>query len=92
MLPLLRGKYRFVLGLAPDELGYVVPQYDFLPFPPKEIPLGRRTPDPCKSKGVPDHYHETNSVSYRMAPLVACGLVKLLGGDPRKHAACAEIQ
>lgn len=90
VLPLLRGKYRFVLGLAPDELGYVVPQYDFTPFPPQQIPLGRRTPDACKSQGVPDHYHETNAVSYRMAPLVTCGLVELLGGKPAKYEACAK--
>ena len=91
VLPLLRGKYHFVLGLAPDEFGYVVPQYDFIPFPPQRIEPGRRAADPCKSKGVTDHYHETNSVSYRMAPQVTCGLVKLLGGDPRKHEACADF-
>ncbi len=86
--PMLKAKYRFWIGLAPDELGYVVPQYDFLPFPPKEMVMGRRAPDPCKAKGVPDHYHETNSVSYRMGPIVACGLVELLKGDPGKYEAC----
>jgi hypothetical protein len=85
---LLRARYRFWIGLAPDELGYVVPQYDFHPFPPKEMVMGRRAPDPCKAAGVPDHYHETNSVSYRMGPLVACGLVELLKGKPAKYEAC----
>ena len=26
----MRGKYRFILGLTPDEMGYMVPGYDFL--------------------------------------------------------------
>jgi len=85
---LLKSKYRFWIGVAPDELGYVLPQYDFHPFPPKEMVMGRRAPDPCKAKGVTDHYHETNSVSYRMGPVVACGLVELLGGDRSKYEAC----
>jgi len=86
--PLLKSKYRFWIGLAPDELGYVVPQYDFSPFPPKEMVMGRRAQDACKSQGVTDHYHETNSVSYRMGPVVACGLVELLDGNPAKYEAC----
>jgi hypothetical protein len=27
----MRRKYRFILGLTPDEMGYIVPGYDFLP-------------------------------------------------------------
>ncbi len=88
VMPLLKGKYHFIIGLAPDELGYVVPQYDFTPFPPKEMSLQGRAQDACKSKGVPDHYHETNSSTYKMAPVIACGLVQLLGGDPGKYEAC----
>jgi hypothetical protein len=29
----MRGKYRFMLGLTPDEMGYIVPGYDFLSLP-----------------------------------------------------------
>jgi hypothetical protein len=88
VLPLLKSKYHFILGLAPDEFGYVVPQYDFTPFPPKEVGIEKRAPDACKSKGVTDHYHETNSSSYRMAPVIACGLVELLGGKASEYEAC----
>jgi hypothetical protein len=88
VMPLLTGKYHFIIGLAPDELGYVIPQYDFTPFPPKEMSLEGRAPDACKQKGVTDHYHETNSSSYRMAPVVACGLVELLGGKASDYEAC----
>jgi hypothetical protein len=88
VMPLLKEKYHFIIGLAPDELGYVVPQYDFTPFPPKPMPLEGRAPDACKSQGVPDHYHETNSASYRMAPVIACGLVDLLGGKALAYEAC----
>jgi hypothetical protein len=29
----MRGKYRFMLGLTPDEMGYIVPGYDFFSLP-----------------------------------------------------------
>jgi hypothetical protein len=81
-MSLLKGKYHFVIGLAPDELGYVVPGYDFT-----TSPTGR-VDDACKELRVPNHYHETNSSSSQMAPVVACGLVKLLGGNPGSYEAC----
>ncbi len=83
VLPLLKGKYHFILGLTPDELGYVVPGYDF-----SAGPGGARVTDACKDPKVPNHYHETNSSSDQMAPAITCGFVKLLGGDPAKYEAC----
>ncbi len=83
VIPLLNGKYHFIIGLAPDELGYVVPGYDFWVKAD-----GGRMQDACKDPKVPNHYHETNSSSSQMAPVIACGLVKLVGGDPAKYEAC----
>jgi hypothetical protein len=89
ILPLLRASYKFILGMAPDELGYVVPQYDFVPLPPQPWPAdGRQAPDACASNGIPAHYHETNSVSYEMAPTLTCAYLQLLGGDLAAHKAC----
>ncbi len=91
--PHLKAKYKFILGLANDELGYVVPLYDFVPLPPQPWrPGGRQPPDACAFRGVPSHYHETNSVGYEMAPAVTCGLVQLLGGDVSQSAACAAFR
>ncbi|HWC77365.1 MAG TPA: neutral/alkaline non-lysosomal ceramidase N-terminal domain-containing protein, partial [Blastocatellia bacterium] len=75
-------KYKFVLGLCPDEFGYIVPRYDFRApaiQPPASI---KQAQDPCKSKGVPDHYHETNSASSMLAPAWACVAAALLDGKP----------
>ena len=86
-------KYRFVFGLCPDELGYIVPGYDFLPpqidFTKVEI---RKPQDPCKSSGVPDHYHETNSASADLAPAWACVASALLDGKVPDAAACRTNQ
>lgn len=90
ILPLLNATHKFILGLAPDELGYVVPQYDFVPLPPKEWPAdGKQAPDACAASGVPAHYHETNSASYELAPTVACAYARLLGRDIATFKACA---
>jgi hypothetical protein len=88
---LMKGDYRFVLGLAPDEFGYIVPQYDFAPLPPKPFEPGKRAPDACAAQGVPAHYHETNSVSHELAPAVTCGMVRLLGGSTSSFPACADF-
>jgi Neutral/alkaline non-lysosomal ceramidase, N-terminal len=70
-------KYKFVFGLCPDEFGYIVPGYDFLaPLPDAARGL-RQAQDPCKSKGVPDHYHETNSASSQLAAKWACVAARL---------------
>ena len=44
--------------------------------------------DPCKAKGVPDHYHETNSASSQLAPLWACVAAALLEGKTPDAEAC----
>jgi hypothetical protein len=81
-------KYKFVLGLCPDEFGYIVPGYDFL-APAADLTRGLvEAKDPCKAKGVPNHYHETNSASSQLAPLWACVAARLLEGKTPDAEAC----
>jgi len=84
----MTGKYIFVLGLCPDEFGYIIPGYDFLK--PALDPLKGliEAKDPCKSGGVPDHYHETNSASSSLASRWACIASQLLDGKKPDDAAC----
>jgi hypothetical protein len=53
-----KATFRWVLGLTQDELGYVVPRYDYL--------LSKTAPyidEPAVGQGIPgDHYEETNSL------------------------------
>jgi hypothetical protein len=86
----MTGKYKFVFGLCPDEFGYIVPGYDFRPPTPDAVRGLRQAQDPCKSKGVPDHYHETNSASSQLAPRWACTAAALLQGKVPVAAACAK--
>jgi hypothetical protein len=76
----MAGRYKLIFGLCPDELGYIVPGYDFRSpsLDPDRLSM-RLAPDPCKSMGVPDHYHEFNSASSALAPAwsrVACSLLE----------------
>jgi hypothetical protein len=83
----LDAKYRFVFGLSPDELGYFVPGYDFhAPSFDPEKGL-QEAKDACS--GVPDHYHETNSASSKLAPGWACTAIELLNGATPEFPACA---
>lgn len=54
-----------IIGLANDELGYIVPPSDFLLN--EKLPYIERTMD---HKGE-DHYEETNSVGPQCAPIIA---------------------
>ncbi len=90
-----KQRYQFVLGLGQDELGYIVPGYDFwlkhLPVTDEKggglIPLGAlEEEDPCGE----GHYEETVSGSSVMAPWVTCVAAELGGGDPwATEPACA---
>lgn len=65
-----------MLGLANDEMGYIVPADDFVEatFFPEVYSDGR---DRC---GDSDHYEETNSAGSLMAPTIANAMAELL--DP----------
>jgi hypothetical protein len=89
--PHMTAKYRFVLGLSPEELGYIVPGYDFVAptFSPTEGI--KDTVDACAAKGVPTHYHETNSASSQLAAAYACAAVRLLTGKPADQSPCKDL-
>lgn len=89
--PTIAGAYdqefRFVLGLGQDELGYIIPGYDFhlmhapadVAGGPAVVPLGGLEVEWCGQ----GHYEETVSISSTFAPWVACVAVELSGSrDP----------
>lgn len=88
--------YQFILGLGQDELGYIVPGYDFwiqhVPENDAEgdglVPLGGlQARDPCGER----HYEETVSASSVMAPWVTCVAAELAGRSPwGREPACSE--
>jgi hypothetical protein len=88
----MTGKYRFMFGLCPDELGYIVPAYDWRrePFDSEKMQV-RQAADPCKARGAPNHYHETNSASSVLAPASTCVSVALLTGKVPADAACRDV-
>ena len=89
--PLMTAKYKFVLGLSPEELGYIVPGYDFAApafSPTKGV---KEAVDACATKGVPAHYHETNSASSQLAAVYACAAVQLLTGKPAEQPPCKDL-
>ena len=63
----------FVLGLANDELGYIIPKNDFV-FP-RYTPMPEFGKDRC---GDDDHYEETMSASSSMAPVLTRALIRML--------------
>lgn len=87
------AEHLFVLGLGQDELGYIIPGYDFhlieapgdpvgdAGYPgigPGLVPLGGLEYESCGE----GHYEETVSVSSTFAPWVACVAVELSGIQP----------
>jgi len=91
-------QHLFTLGLAQDELGYIVPGYDFwIAGAPDEIlkqVAGQEAkPRPLVDIGVLEaedpcgegHYEETVSASSVMAPLVTCTVAELAGHEPWDH-------
>ena len=92
------AEFPFLLGLGQDELGYIVPGYDFWGFgvPPDDLgfeipePIPDPDPRPPIFVGVVErvdpcgesHYEETVSAGSVMAPIVACTAAELAGHDP----------
>lgn len=84
VLPALTAPFRLVVGLSPDEIGYIVPGYDF-----HTIGSLDEAPDPCQgnafdptnpNRHVPSHYHETLSIGIEAGSFVTCKMVELLQG------------
>lgn len=79
-------EYRFVLGLGQDELGYIIPGYDFHIF---AVPQNEEDGRGVVNVGVEQvrtcgegHYEETVSGSSTMAPWVTCVAAEMAGKDP----------
>lgn len=62
------GRHGVVVGLANDELGYIVPEYDFQATPTRTM-----LPKPPGT-----HYEETNSIGRRATPILLSALEALL--------------
>lgn len=62
----------WILGLANDELGYIIPAYDFVTDP--EVPY--------LTEADGDHYEETNSLGPQTEPLLSGAAAQLLGWSP----------
>ncbi len=79
--PILRDHFTapflFVVGLANDELGYIVPANDFV-FP-TYAPGPVYGEDRCGSR---EHYEETLSASSALAPLITHALLGLMADRP----------
>ncbi|MBE2248547.1 MAG: hypothetical protein IAE78_03285 [Myxococcus sp.] len=69
---MLGGDKPVVLGLANDENGYLVPEYDYVLHPTR----------PYSEQAPGDHYEETNSLGPRTTPLVMGALKALLAWEP----------
>jgi hypothetical protein len=96
--PVIRDQFEadhvFVLGLGQDELGYIIPGYDFhltsVPGVGEDgtgaVPVGGLEEEHCGE----GHYEETVSISSVFAPWVACVAAELAGRDPwATEAACS---
>ncbi|MDX2009696.1 MAG: hypothetical protein SFW67_05885 [Myxococcaceae bacterium] len=66
------GEKPVVLGLANDELGYIVPEYDYLLHPTR----------PYAQQAEGDHYEETNSLGPRTTPRLMEAFKALFAWEP----------
>lgn len=66
---LLSGEHRWIVGLGNDEVGYIIPPYNFQ--------VDDRVPWFDEAEG--DHYEETNSLGPNTAPLVIEECEQLMG-------------
>lgn len=89
--------FKLVVGLSPDELGYVVPGYDFYAanvFDEQKDPCDGQNYDPAHPRRtVPTHYHESLSLGVETASYVTCTAVELLRGSAAidNEAACRAL-
>ncbi|MFH2201541.1 MAG: hypothetical protein ABIJ96_00350, partial [Elusimicrobiota bacterium] len=67
---LLAAEHGLIIGLANDEIGYIIPAYDFQAAPTRSM-----TPKP---EGT--HYEETNSIGKSATPILLEAIGSLLGG------------
>jgi len=81
----MEAPFRLVFGLSPDELGYIVPGYDYYPaniFDEQRDPCDGQEYDPSyPRRRVPTHYHEVLSIGVEAASYVTCTAVELFQGS-----------
>lgn len=93
----MSAPFRFVIGLSPDEIGYIVPGYDFYPanlFDEAVDPCDGQAYDPLHPRRrVPTHYHEVLSVGVEAASYATCSAVRLLRSPEAiaEEPACAVL-
>jgi hypothetical protein len=63
----LQGDYRLIVGLGNDELGYIIPPFNFEVHPT----------EPWFEEAEGDHYEETNSLGINTAPILDAELDRL---------------
>jgi hypothetical protein len=68
----LGGEINMVVGLSGDEVGYLVPPYDYKVHPTK----------PFAEEADGDHYEETNSLGPSTVPTLLEAAQKLMGWEP----------
>lgn len=87
----MTAPYKLFVGLSPDELGYIVPGYDFYAAPS----IDEEASDVCRGQSydanfpgrhTPSHYHESLSVGADIAAAVNCYVLKMLGRDAEVNA------
>ena len=94
----MSAPHRWLIGLSPDQFGYIVPGYDFR----TTVSLGSEAEDPCGGqeyspgfprRRVPRHYHETLAVGPDIAATATCYAVRLLGREDviGANAACQRV-
>jgi len=91
----MTAPYRLLIGLSPDEFGYIVPGYDFYPAPSvteeaHDACTGQPYDPNVPRRTSPTHYHESLSVGVDIAATSTCYALKLLGrdSDVASNAAC----
>jgi hypothetical protein len=91
----MSAPYRLLIGLSPDEFGYIVPGYDFYAAPSvveeaADACLGQSFDPDFPRRTVPRHYHESLSVGIDIAATTTCYGLRLLGreADVTANAAC----
>jgi hypothetical protein len=94
----MQAPYRFLIGLSPDEFGYIVPGYDFFPPPgifeeEDDTCQGQQFDPQIPRRTVPSHYHESLSVGLDIAATSTCYALRLLGREDEvgQNAACQRV-
>ncbi|MFT5683549.1 MAG: hypothetical protein ACI8RZ_004481 [Myxococcota bacterium] len=66
------GQYNWIIGLGNDEVGYIVPAYNYK--------IHESTPYLQEPDG--DHYEETNSLGPQTTPLIEAAVIELMEWSP----------